>query len=49
VGGALISVGISPETWTVNGLGGLAPDEVGTRGGDGSASPWIWAVAPVAG
>lgn len=49
VAGALVSLGISPETWTVNGLGGAAPDEVGTRGGNGDTSPWIWAVAPVAG
>jgi len=49
VGGALVSVGICPETWTKNGLGGQAPDEVGTRGGDGDTSAWIWAVAPVAG
>lgn len=49
VGGALISAGICPETWTKNGLGGQAPDEVGTRGGDGDTSAWIWAVAPVAG
>lgn len=46
VGGALISVGISPETWTAKGFGGLAPDEAGTRGGNGSSAAWVWAVAP---
>lgn len=46
IGGALISLGISPETWTVNGFGGAAPDEAGTMGGDGDTSPWVWAVAP---
>lgn len=46
VSGALVSVGISPETWTVKGFGGMAPDEVGTQGGDGDTSPWVWALAP---
>jgi predicted phage tail protein len=49
IGGALISLGISPETWTTNGFGGAAPDEVGTRGGNGDTAPWVWAVAPVQG
>lgn len=46
IGGALISMGISAEEWPTKGLGGLAPDELGTRGGDGDVSPWVWAVKP---
>ena len=46
IGGALISMGISAEEWPTRGLGGLAPDELGTRGGDGDLSPWVWAVKP---
>lgn len=46
ISGALVSLGVSPETWTVKGLGGLAPDEVGTQGGDGDTNPWVWALAP---
>lgn len=46
VSGALVSLGVSPETWTTNGLGGMAPDEIGTQGGDGDTSPWVWALAP---
>ena len=29
-------------------LGGMAPDEIGTMGGDGDTSPWVWAIAPSA-
>lgn len=46
IGGALVSMGISAEEWPTKGLGGLAPDELGTRGGDGDVSPWVWAVKP---
>lgn len=46
VGGALISVGKSAETWPVKGFGGSAPDEIGTIGGDGDTAPWTAAVAP---
>lgn len=46
VSGALVSLGISPETWTTNGLGGKASDEVGTQTGDGDTTPWVWALAP---
>jgi predicted phage tail protein len=46
IGGALISMGASSGTWTPNGLGGAAPDEIGTRGGDGDVDPWVWAVKP---
>lgn len=48
VSGALVSLGISPETWTVKGLGAAAPDEIGTMGGNGDTTPWIWAIAPSA-
>ncbi len=47
VGGHVVSAGISAETWQTNGFGGAAPDEIGTRGGNGDTSPWLWAVAPV--
>lgn len=47
VGGHVVSAGINAETWQVNGFGGAAPDEIGTRGGNGDTSPWLWAVAPV--
>lgn len=48
ISGALVSLGISPETWLFKGFGGAAPDEVGTMGGDGDTTPWIWAIAPSA-
>lgn len=45
VSGALVSIGISPETWQAGGfLEGGAED--GTRSGDGDTTPWVWAVAP---
>lgn len=46
VGGHVISAGIDTQTWQVKGFGGAAPDEDGTRGGDGDTSPWVWAIAP---
>ncbi len=46
IGGAMISMGISSQAWPINGLGGKAPDQIGTRGGDGDVNPWVWAVAP---
>lgn len=46
IGGHIISAGVDVQAWQTNGFGGAAPDEVGTRGGDGDASPWVWAVAP---
>lgn len=46
VSGALVSLGLSPEIWTVKGLGGAAPDEVGTMGGGGDTSPLVWTIAP---
>lgn len=49
IGGALISVGIKPETWPTKGFGGAAVDEDGTTSGDGDTTPWVWAVAPVQG
>jgi predicted phage tail protein len=48
VGGAIVSLGICSESWTPNGLGGLAADEIGTRNGDGRTAPWMWALAPAA-
>ncbi|BDU72404.1 tail assembly protein [Mesoterricola silvestris] len=47
VGGHLISAGRQPESWQTNGMGGMAPDEVGTMSGNGDTSPWVWALAPV--
>ena len=45
IGGTVISAGIDAQTWQDKGFGGLAPDNVGTRGGDGNTSPWVWAIA----
>lgn len=49
IGGALVSVGIKPETWPTKGFGGAAVDEAGTISGNGDTTPWVWAVAPVQG
>jgi predicted phage tail protein len=46
IGGALLSVGLSPETWQDKGFGGAATDNAGTVGGNGDTSPWVWAIAP---
>ena len=46
IGGALVSMGISAEEWPSHGLGGLAPDELGTWGGNGDTAPLICAVKP---
>lgn len=46
VSGHVISAGIDAQTWQDKGFGGAAPDNDGTQGGDGSASPWVWAIAP---
>lgn len=46
IGGALVSMGISAEEWPSHGLGGLAPDELGTWGGTGDTAPLICAVKP---
>lgn len=44
--GHVISAGIDAQTWQDKGFGGAAPDNVGTRGGNGDTSPWVWAIAP---
>lgn len=46
IGGHVISAGVDVQTWQDKGFGGLAPDNAGTRGGDGDTSPWVWAIAP---
>lgn len=47
IGGALIGMGISSQNWQKNGLGGLAPDEIGlNHSGNGDTAPYIWAIAP---
>jgi predicted phage tail protein len=46
VGGVVISAGITAETWQTGGFGGICTVEDGTQFGDGSATPWSWAVAP---
>jgi len=46
VGGALISSGIASESFQSLGFGGMAPDDSGTKGGDGNSVPWAWSVAP---
>ena len=45
VGGHVISAGIDAQTWQDKGFGGMAPDNAGTRSGDGDTSPWVWAKA----
>jgi hypothetical protein len=49
IGGALISMGISPEEWTKNGLAGAAKDEAGTLDSamNGDTAPYVWAVGEV--
>lgn len=46
VGGALISMGSSQETWPDKGLGGAAADNSGTVAGNGDTSPFVWAIGP---
>jgi len=46
IGGHVISAGVDAQAWQDKGFGGSAPDNVGTRGGDGDTSPYVWAVAP---
>lgn len=46
VGGCLISSGIDSEAYQSLGFGGFAPDDGGTQGGDGNATPWAWSIAP---
>lgn len=47
VGGHVISAGVDAQTWQKGGFGGRATTEDGTRYGDGSLAPWVWAIAPV--
>jgi len=46
VSGHVISAGVDAQTWQDKGFGAAAPDNAGTRGGDGDTSPWVWAIAP---
>ncbi|WLT30081.1 tail assembly protein [Geothrix sp. PMB-07] len=46
IGGAIVSLGISPETWPDKGFGGKAADNNGNPGGTGDLTPWVWAVGP---
>jgi predicted phage tail protein len=46
IGGNVISAGIDSMAFQDKGFGGLAPDNNGTIGGDGSTTPWVCAVAP---
>lgn len=48
IGGALVSIGLCPESYQDKGLGNAAADNAGTRAGDGDTSPYVWAIAPVA-
>lgn len=45
IGGHVMSAGIDAHFWTPNGFGGMAPDNNGTRGGNGDTAPWVWAKA----
>jgi hypothetical protein len=47
IGGHVISSGVDAQTWQDKGFGGLAPDNAGTRGGNGDTTPWVWAKAEV--
>lgn len=42
VGSAIVSGGIDSQTFRRD---HGAPDEVGTRGGNGDTTPWVWAIA----
>lgn len=42
VGSAIVSGGIDSQTFRRD---HGAPDEAGTRGGNGDATPWVWAIA----
>ena len=47
IGGALISMGISSETWPLNGLGGMGDEaNPGTAIGNEDTVPWVWAKKP---
>jgi predicted phage tail protein len=46
IGGNVISAGVDSMAFQNKGFGGLAPDNNGTVGGDGSTTPWVWAIAP---
>ena len=43
VGSAIVSGGIDSQAFRRD---HGAPDEAGTRGGNGDATPWVWAIAP---
>lgn len=44
ISGNVISSGIDSMTWQDKGFDNLAPDNNGTRGGDGGVTtPWVWA------
>ncbi len=45
IGGTVISAGIDAQTRQDKGFGSAAPDNSGTRSGDGDTSPWVWAKA----
>lgn len=48
IGGALVSMGVSAESWHDKGLGGAAGDNAGAVNptGDGDLVPFVWAIAP---
>ncbi len=43
IGGHIMSAGIDAHAWVDKGFGGMAPDNAGTRGGNGDTAPWVWA------
>lgn len=46
IGGCIISAGLDSHTYQSKGFGGAAPDDAGTRGGNGDTEPWVWAIEP---
>lgn len=46
IGGAVVSSGVTSEAYQPKGFGGAAPDDLGTRGGNGDTVPYVWAIQP---
>jgi predicted phage tail protein len=46
IGGNIVSAGITSEAYTPKGFGGMAPDDIGTQGGNGDTVPFMWSLQP---
>ena len=46
IGGNIVSAGITSEAYTPKGFGGMAPDDIGTQGGNGDTVPFMWSLSP---